>query len=163
MTCCILAEPCEGTIFADIGEYSGPCDPDEMVSNDKFVPWGGRVAKYFVPVPYYLDFMPDGPGVDLYNKSFGEFTHFAFFEYQGEPEDYTMEQCEVWIDEDSVLMGPWLLLMYCEDEGYKWFNADEDAQTIFIWLTAPEIQGMIYEKNQLTGSQFPRAHASKVN
>lgn len=156
MSLCILAQPCEGTIFADIGDYKGECDPEVMIHNPDFVDWDGEVARHFVPVDYYEQFM-DG-GEELFHDSFREFTHFAFFEYQD-----CEEQSEFWIDKDNVLMGQWLLLLFHEgQQAYHWFNSEQDAQVLFVWLSSPSIQGLIYEQNQSEGSKFPRSVASKI-
>ncbi len=155
MNLCILAEPCEDVVFANIGEYNGVCDPEVMIYNEDFVEWNGKVARHFVPIDYYLQFM-DG-GEELYLQAFGEFDHFAFFEYQD------CEWSEFWIDKDNLLVGQWLLLLFKEEEQtYHWFNSEEEAEFLFYFLASPLTQGRIYEQNQSEGSEFPRAVTSEI-
>ena len=150
--------PEDGTVFADVGEYSGACNPEEMISNQDFVDWEGKVARYFVPVEYYVQFQPKtGNGPIMYDAAFGGFSHFAFFEYQD-----CEEWHKIWVDKDNCLNGEWLLLMFKDGE-FHWFNNEVDAQTIFVWLTSPDIQGLIYEQHRIEGSKFPTSLASKIN
>lgn len=156
--CCLLAVPVDGTVYADIGEYQGECNPEEMIYDSNLVDWEGMVTRHFVPVDYYRQFQPKGDkGPKMYEKAFGAFSHFAFFEYQGGEETF-----DIWVDKDNCLTGEWLLLMFHEGK-FHWFNSEMDAQTIFIWLTSPDIQGLIYEQHRLEGTKFPRSVASKIN
>ena len=87
-------------IYADVGKFDGECDPEAMIRNPDFVDWDGKVARHFVPCDYYEQFMTDGG--ELFQKAFGEFTHFAWFEYQD------CEWTDFWIDHNNVLVGEWL-------------------------------------------------------
>ena len=154
----ILAIPMGDTIVAEIGEYTdgGPF-PEIIIRNERFVDWGGSVARHFVPVDYYRGLMSEGEGLDLYNEVFGDFDYFAFYEHQDDEIEYPF-----WIDKDNCLTGAWFVLLM-KDKEFRWFRETLDAQTFFYWLSMEETQEAIHEQNQLEGSRSPRSVASKIN
>ena len=157
MSLCILAQPIDGVIYADVGLYDGACDPEAMIRNKDFVSWDGKVARHLVPCDYYEQFMNEGE--NLYSEAFQDFTHFAWFEYQD------CEWKDFWVDHNNKLVGQWLLLMFSYGRGpgeFKWFNTEEDAQMFFFWLSSKETQELIHDANTTQGSHWPQSHASKI-
>ena len=162
---CILAFPQDGTIYADVGLYDdkkAPPDPEVMIRNEKFVLWGGVAARYWVPTDYYLQYMPEeSGGQEKYNEQFGRFSHFVFFENRDSHLNrYKSEEVPVWVDHENCLYVSWLCLLY--GDGFQWFDKVAHAQGFFLWLTALDIQELIYDASKFEGSKFTRSIPTQI-
>lgn len=146
MTNCILAAPTQEGLYAEAGPYRGPLDIEQIIYDSEFCEWEGRAARYFIPVSYYHQYMPDN-GEGFFEETYAGYSHFVFLENNDDKELVD----PILIDEEWYMIGEWACFLW--NDGLAGFPEDSHAQGFFYWLTSPKIQGLIYDKHKTEGTK----------